>query len=299
MKDQIHYRYLTSWVITIAIGTFLIGYSLSSFNILTNFMYFQYRYNNVKGFYLAEMDLFNSIVTAIVPIGAAIGSIFGGKFAWIGRRLAMILLSIWFIFGTMITLVFNFYFLILGKFIIGIIWGVYSVVVPLFINKITPVSISGSLGAINQIMLTLSVAFVGWLDLIIPYESEVYMQIHSKVWMTIFLIPVLFAVLQIALLLLVFKHDTPTFYLIMNLKELEREAYQLIYKQRENEESDVCEEIKEECYSDLLIRPPFKAICFWMLVECYSTTHWNQLNYFLFKRYFYFKFIRKGSRSSC
>ena len=153
MKDQIHYRYLTSWVITIAIGTFLIGYSLSSFNILTNFMYFQYRYNNVKGFYLAEMDLFNSIVTAIVPIGAAIGSIFGGKFAWIGRRLAMILLSIWFIFGTMITLVFNFYFLILGKFIIGIIWGVYSVIVPLFINEITPVSISGSLGAINQIML--------------------------------------------------------------------------------------------------------------------------------------------------
>ena len=103
------------------------------------------------------------------------------------------------------------------------------------------------------------------------------MQIHSKVWITIFLIPVLFAVLQITLLLLVFKHDTPTFYSIMNLKELEREAYKLIYKQRENEESDGCEEVREECYSDLLIRPllkPFVFGCWLSIIQQLTGINW-------------------------
>ena len=94
MDPQINYKYLLTWVITITIGFFLFGYSLASFNSLTSFMYYHYKQNNAKGFYMENIDKFNSMITSIVPVGAIVGVIFGNKLATIGRRKSIIILDI-------------------------------------------------------------------------------------------------------------------------------------------------------------------------------------------------------------
>ena len=44
--------------------------------------------------------------------------------------------------------------LIIGRFIIGLSVGVYSVVVPIFINEISPAKMKGSYGVASQIFIT-------------------------------------------------------------------------------------------------------------------------------------------------
>ena len=93
------------------------------------------------------------MVTAVVPIGGIIGALLGSKIATIGRRNALILLSIVCTFGSFLTIVLNFYTMIIGRLIFGFACGGYSVVVPLFVSEIAPVSISGALGGLNQFMI--------------------------------------------------------------------------------------------------------------------------------------------------
>ena len=48
----------------------------------------------------------------------------------------------------------NLFALIVGRFVIGLSVGVYSVIVPVFINEISPVSKKGSYGVASQIFIT-------------------------------------------------------------------------------------------------------------------------------------------------
>ena len=153
MENQINYFYLISWVITITIGMFQFGYSLASYNTLTSFMFYHYKHNNHEGFYMEDMNMFNSIVTAVVPVGGIFGVLWGSKLASCGRRLSLIYISLIWAIGSLVTLFRNFYLLNIGRFVVGFSSGSYSVIVPLFVSEIAPVSISGSLGALNQLML--------------------------------------------------------------------------------------------------------------------------------------------------
>ena len=136
MNEKINYGYVISWVVVATIGMYVFGYSLSSFNIMTNYMYYHYKYNNIKGFYMKDINVFNSIITSVVPIGAAIGALFGGKLASIGRRESAIVLSVGSIWGWLSTIALNFYFLVVGRFAIGLAWGATSVVIPMLVSEV-------------------------------------------------------------------------------------------------------------------------------------------------------------------
>lgn len=84
-------------------------------------------------------------------------------------------------------------------------------VCPLYTSEIAPTKISGSIANFNQFGAVTGV-FVGLsLGFLVPleYDSDAY---TSKNWRIVFLFPGIVSVIQLVLMLLVFRFDTPKFY---------------------------------------------------------------------------------------
>ena len=87
----------------------------------------------------------------MVPIGALIGSFSGGPLGQIGRRKLLMLSNILLCGGGAVHLIKEIWAIMVGRFIIGMTVGAASVMVPLFISEISPPSLSGPLGTVNQL----------------------------------------------------------------------------------------------------------------------------------------------------
>ena len=113
----------------------------------------------------------------------------------------------------------------------------FTVIAPLFISETSPAEVAGSLGAINQFMVTAGIMVADILGFIVPYEykegsdtilnPDVY---TTKVWRVVFIIPGCMAVLQTILVLFVFRSDTPKYYKQNNMIDQVSSVNALIYK---------------------------------------------------------------------
>ena len=110
------------------------------------------------------------------------------------------------------------------------------------ITEIVPVSISGSLGAVVQNMITFAFVIAYGLGFYVPYEytkdgkfnEEIY---TSNIWRYIFFIPGIVAVMQIFFVVTIFRDDTPKYYELNNNPEMARRVYSKIYiEQAPNEQ---------------------------------------------------------------
>ena len=85
----------------------------------------------------------------MVPLGATLGAFLGGPLSIGGRRRGILLANILVLLGCGVTLIPNTIPVCVGRFFYGISSGIFSFLVPKFINEVSPVALSGSLGAIN------------------------------------------------------------------------------------------------------------------------------------------------------
>ena len=123
----------------------------------------------------------------------------------------MICTSLLFTAGVAITLVLNFYCLLVGRFIMGVCVGSYVTISPMFVSEIAPVSISGTLGALNQFMASVGVLFAVSLSFMLPYASDPLV-LTSELWIVIFAFPALASIVQFLAFVFIFRYDTPKFY---------------------------------------------------------------------------------------
>jgi MFS family permease len=92
--------------------------------------------------------------------------------------------------------------------------GLYSAIVPLFINEFAPMEIAGRLGALNQLMIVSGIVVTNVLALFVPNIPKNAQVKDSPIWggwWIIFGLPLIIAVVQILLLLLVYKNETPRY----------------------------------------------------------------------------------------
>ncbi|XP_048324903.1 sugar transporter ERD6-like 5 [Ziziphus jujuba] len=119
------------------------------------------------GLTVAEYSLFGSILT----IGAMVGAIVSGKIAdYLGRRGTMGISEIICILGWL-AIIFSkvYWWLNLGRLLVGCGMGLLSYVVPVYIAEITPKNLRGGFTAAHQLMICCGVsmtylfgAFVNW-----------------------------------------------------------------------------------------------------------------------------------------
>jgi MFS family permease len=209
MNQNINYKYTIGYVVTAAIGMFNLGYSYSYFNTCTKIIHPQFVFNNK--YVIEDRDLFNSVISALVPFGAIFGAPIGGTIASLGRRPALIMISTVFAIASLVTTYMNFFSLFIGRLIMGICIGAYLTVTPLIVSELSPKSIAGPLGVIGQFMCVTGILLAVSLGFLVPYAEDDD-SLTTNIWRTLFRIPIVFSSIQIFMLLFVFTLDTPTFY---------------------------------------------------------------------------------------
>lgn len=97
------------------------------------------------------------LVMSVLLIGAALGSICGGKLAdYFGRRKYLLCLSFVFFFGAMISALSpNITVLLIARFLLGYAVGGASVTAPAFISEVAPTEMRGKLTGLNEVAIVI------------------------------------------------------------------------------------------------------------------------------------------------
>ncbi|HDL6967813.1 TPA: sugar porter family MFS transporter [Yersinia enterocolitica] len=95
------------------------------------------------------------LVMSVLLVGAAIGSILGGKLAdFFGRRKYLLYLSFVFFFGALLcALSPNITCLLIARFLLGYAVGGASVTAPTFISEVAPTEMRGKLTGLNEVAI--------------------------------------------------------------------------------------------------------------------------------------------------
>lgn len=243
MANKINILYLGMWMSVISVGMFQFGYGIAMYNSFTNVLFYQYREKGNP--VIKDLTNFNAVVTTMIPLGAAFGAFTGGILCSLGRRMALFIVNIIIMIGAGITMIFSFYALVAGRLVLGYGLGAFTVIAPLFISETSPIEVAGSMGAINQFMVTFGIMVAYMFGFLAPFEflkgvdpvdgnrnPAVY---DTQAWRIVFIIPAFVAVIQSLLVLFVFRYDTPKFYKQNGQDEIVEKIDQLIYKEKGGE----------------------------------------------------------------
>lgn len=226
MDQNINYRNTIGYVLTVALAFFNLGYSFAYFNTMTKIIHPQYILNDK--FVIEDRDLFNSVISALIPFGAIFGAPLGGFLATKGRRQAIIKLSTMFLIACLMTTIFNFFALFFGRLIMGVCIGAYVTVVPLTISELSPKSLAGQLGVIPQLMCVTGITVAVTLGFFVPYADDEEAK-TTQLWKHLFGLPAAFSFIQLFFLLFCFTYDTPKFYETKNDTENYEKAMSKLY----------------------------------------------------------------------
>ena len=203
------FYYILGFTINACLGAFFFGYMMAELNLLIIDLKHQYNWS------AAQNSFYKGLLNALNPIGAILGTLISGNFfSKISRKWALLIADFIGIIGSIFCL-----FLassgipqIIGRFLCGIATGINSQVIPLYINELSPIEISGVMGTFFQFFINLGILISYLMGLGIPDEnsqnSEIY-DISSSWWKLVFAFPILTCVLRAFLLFFVYDFDTP------------------------------------------------------------------------------------------
>ena len=89
------------------------------------------------------------------------------------RQSLLVLNAIAIVVGCMLYIE-NFYSLLLFRVLQGFVVGAYSAITPLYINEISPVEISGTLGSYTQLLVCFGCFFASFFAYILKKSREIY-----------------------------------------------------------------------------------------------------------------------------
>lgn len=246
--------YILSWTLTITLSMFNFGYCLCILNPLSPFLFPSMTLLHPNSYFSTHPRLFQGVLTSAVPLGAGMGALTGGKLVGLGRRKMLMVMAGVFIIGWLWAS-FVYQFLILGRLFQGYASGVVSVIWPLFVNEVAPVDISGALGAMNQIMITLGILWSSIAGFFVPITTDEQILRNDHTWQLLFLVPAVVSVIQVSLLVFVFSYDSPTFYHQINKTNKYHKILSIIYPNTDLDEPEhqrPLKSIEKDTYCSLL-----------------------------------------------
>jgi MFS family permease len=181
-----------------------------------------------------------TLFASIFLVGAFSSSLFAGFTSEsLGRKATLMIANLFIVVGSMLlTILSNFYFLLLGRFLIGIGVGFASVVVPAYLSEISPNAYRGCIGFMHQLVLVMAIATANLVAIPFSYRPG---------WRVIMALPGCVAIVQMCFL--PFLYETPRWLVTKGWKNLGKESLSR-YRGTEDveEEFSVLAKPKEESH---------------------------------------------------
>jgi len=204
-KTYKSFFFIFAFVLNSCLGSFLVGYKLGELNLLLVDLKHIYNWSG------PSISIYTGLLNAMLPLGAIVGAILSGNFfSKVGRKWGMIIADIFGIIGSFscIFVGLGAYPQIIGRFISGIAAGINCQLIPLYINELSPIEISGIMGSFFQCLLSVGILMSYVMGMKIPDESMDY-DVNDNWWKLVFAFPILTCAIRISLLLTCFSFDTP------------------------------------------------------------------------------------------
>jgi MFS family permease len=134
-----------------------------------------------------------------------------GPFLGIGRWKCIMIANVFVIVGAGLTLTPYWYPFLIGRFLYGVATGGFSCFCPKYISEVAPTEVKGPAGALSQICICFGIVVPSTLRMVfnistdMPYDLD---KSHLLVYI-LFAIPIVLALLQVILMVTVFRYDTP------------------------------------------------------------------------------------------
>lgn len=124
----------------------------------------------------------------------------------------MLVNAIALVFG-LILMIPNQYTFLLARIMQGVCVGFYSAIAPLIIKEFAPIEIAGTLGAFNQLFVAFGVFFACLLQYIFKLANDNNDSKEKDYWFILFGFTLITLLVQTALLLIVYRFETPRYLL--------------------------------------------------------------------------------------
>lgn len=219
-------------------ASFQYGFHVGFVNNAVN--YVQAYYNNRGVEYIYNFEFTWACVVSSFAIGGALGTFVVPPFAnkpWIGRKKALLSMTLpCYMSYVLMALAPQWEFIILGRFLVGFGSGGSFTVLTMYVSEVSPKSLRGGLGTINQLLITIGIVVSQAI-----FTEKFGMLAGADLWQYSLVLPVLCnTVLVIALPLC---PDTPPF-LLTSKGEIEARKALAWFRRGASPES-VDEEVKE------------------------------------------------------
>jgi MFS family permease len=208
--------YLAGWIAWVWLGMVQFGYMMGEFTLISNLLPWIYnldilRYNDVA-----------SILATAGPIGAFFGAIAAGLMSYRGRRFWLFFANSLIMIAVCLRMMPWLYTALIARVLFGFAVGIFSTIVPLFVIEISPILLKGTNGSFIQLGVTSGILLAYLMGSTAPnYESPLDGE-HcdnydggGNYWRLILAFPFIPSLIQIILLIFVFKLDTPKYYWII------------------------------------------------------------------------------------
>ncbi|KAH7591129.1 Major facilitator superfamily (MFS) profile [Nakaseomyces glabratus] len=108
------------------------------------------------------------VVTSVLSVGGLIGSYIAGQLAakYGKKKISQGTAFVYFIGSLMLTMANGYWTMIFGRLLVGMASGISIVVIPVYINEITPAEYKGAMGTMNQLSINIGILFTQTIALI-------------------------------------------------------------------------------------------------------------------------------------
>lgn len=216
--------YVLSAVLTAALGSLFFGFFIGAYNPAQSCI------EIVNGWSDSEKDTYSGLATALMPIGAVFGAFLCGFLgSSYGRWTTFMVTDLIGLVGAVL-LIFKGPTLFIGRVVGGLAVGINSAMVPTYINEISPLKVSGVMGALTNLMINSGILVSFLLGLNLPKSKDIKADPDGQNWWRfMFGFPILICVLRMLLLSTVFRFDTPQSLISRGQEKKAKEIVRKIY----------------------------------------------------------------------
>ena len=162
-----------------------------------------------------ETTLYNTIISSSAIVGLTIGSFLGGPLIKIGRRKGAIIANIIGIVGPAICMIGTTPFLTIGRLLLGVAAGVYNVIFGKMIVENTPVKLAQKLAMCHNASICVGLPVAFGMGGFLPDPDDFEANKADELWRIIYFTPAIIGIIEIILIVCVFKQEPIAFCIMM------------------------------------------------------------------------------------